>query len=91
MSDRVLIRKWRESGSLIAILPDCEANYGRTMMYGRIGQHCEGDYAGVVAQSDPVLDWTDPQAVSLLSELKSLGYNPVFTRRLHRRHKEWYG
>lgn len=91
MSDRVLIRKWRDSGSLVAILPDSDAGFGRTMMYERIGQHCEGDYAGVVAQSDSVPDWTDPQVIALLAELKSLGYHPVFTRRFHRRHKEWYG
>lgn len=71
--NRVIFRKWGKAngGGVIALLPDVEANPGQVMMYEHIGQHGEGspNIIGITKLAKP------EEYASLLSELKSIGYD----------------
>lgn len=73
---RVILRRWpkSEGGTVDAMLLDVDANRGRVVCYAHVGQHSEGDYAAVMSRTRPVAA-DDPDAVALLSELRSIGYN----------------
>jgi hypothetical protein len=78
----VIFRRWNTGSyfdDIIAIFPDLNeasgaANPGRVMMYEHVGQHGEGDMAGVMAQTIPAIP---EEYAELKSELEGLGY--VFT------------
>jgi hypothetical protein len=84
MTTRMILRRWRDTGDLIALMPDIDEGPGLFQSYMRIGQHGAAS-RGVVDRTRPV-DPTDDDAVALLRELRSIGYEPVLIRRLpHRR------
>jgi len=79
---RVVFRRWRDTGDIIALFPDIEEGGGRISSYMRVGQH--GPAArGIVTRTCPV-DLQDADVQSLLRELRSVGYNPRVVRRLTR-------
>lgn len=80
----VIFRKWRDSGSFIALFPVvpfssdgwyCEA-------YEHVGQHGGADYHGVIAATRPV---TLGEAAPLVEELSRVGYRLLPIKRASRR------
>jgi hypothetical protein len=78
MMDRVIFRTWKDSGDVIATLPDVEANPGRVMMYEHVGQHGEGDWVTVRQLTRPA---SRDEYAPLLCELRSIGYRLRVVRR----------
>jgi len=78
MSDRVVFRKFRKGGDIIALLPDNAANPGMIDRYQHIGQHGEAsrNLSSVTVPATPA------EYADLLAELKSIGYEPVIRKRL---------
>ena len=70
----VIFRKWiKGPGDVIAILPEVEANPGMHMMYEHVGQHGEGNYAGVLERTRLA---TPAEYAPLLAELQHI-YAPL--------------
>ena len=90
MTDRVIIREWRESGEtgLDAFLPDSDANYGRIVCYAHIGQHSEASLDYYDKRTRPV-DYTRPDVIELVNELQSRGYDVRLVKRLNRPFGGW--
>lgn len=76
--DRVIFRKFRDCGEVIAWLPDNPANPGRTDSYMHVGQHGEGNYPAKTIPATPA------EYAPLLRELEGLGYNLRVVKRLTR-------
>lgn len=75
MSLRVVFRRWRDSGEVIALFPDSEWDWrGNVASYQHIGQHGGADYSGVVSRSTLA---TPEQYADLLAELVSIGYDDL--------------
>ncbi len=80
--DRVIFRTWRTNpGTVIAFLPDNEANTGMVDSYEHIGQHGEAYYYGLIAKTRLS---TPEEYQDLFEELKAIGYNLRVLRRLNR-------
>jgi hypothetical protein len=77
--DRIIFRKWKHNGSIIAILPNNPSNQGFVDMYEHIGQHGEGNYQAVLLQTVPA---KPEEYQDLLAELKQIGYRPKIVKRL---------
>lgn len=82
-SQRVIFKRWRAGGSVIAFLPDdTGVNPGMMTSYMHVGQHSEADYYGLLAETQPA---KPEEYAALLQELKSIGYNLRIVKRLNRR------
>jgi hypothetical protein len=78
---KVIFRKFKD-GDVIALLPECEANYGCVMTYQHIGQHGEA-YLTVTQITKPA---TEVEYCGLLSELQRIYEGElVVTRRVQHR------
>ena len=73
---RVIFRKWKKGGSVIAFFPDIK-NGALVMSYERVGQHSDASYP------HPDTVPTSPQEYAALQrELTQIGYNlKIITRR----------
>jgi hypothetical protein len=70
MSKKVLFRKWKDTGEIIAFLTGYECRPDNIMSYEHVGQHGE-------ASRDLILELlpaSPDEYQALLDELKSLGY-----------------
>lgn len=70
---RVVFRKWRDNGSVIALFPEIPTDlWGRYCeAYEHVGQHGGADYYGVIQATVPA---TQPEYRSLADELTRIGY-----------------
>lgn len=50
---KVIFRKFKQGGDVIAFLPEVPANRGFVMSYMHAGQHCEADYSGLLRGTLP--------------------------------------
>ena len=80
--DRVVLRRWKPSTGhgVIALFPEMPEGRGLVNSYEHVGQHGAADYGLVVQRSTPVAQ-QDPEALDLLRELRTRGYNPCAVRR----------
>jgi len=75
VADRVILRRWRTDGQIIALFPDMvEGFYVNSYMH--VGQHGEADYNHVVTQTTLVRPG-DRDGEALLDELRQIGYDPI--------------
>ena len=77
MSDEqtlVVFRRWRDTGSIIALFPELPADYDGWFCdaYEHVGQHGGADYYGVIAATTPV---SFDDAAPLADELTRIGYH----------------
>ena len=88
---RVVFRRWRDGGGVIALFPELPADSHGTYCdsYEPVGQHGGADYHGVVRQTAPA---TPEESTALAAELQQIGYRLVPVRRasprLHERRLE---
>lgn len=84
---RVVFRKWRDTGDVIALFPELPADIFGLFCdsYEHIGQHSGADYHGVVRQTVPA---SPSEHANLSLELTRLGYRLVPLKRAARRHHE---
>lgn len=70
---RVVYRRWRDTGSIIALFPELPADYQGQFCdaHEHVGQHGGADYHGVVQATKPV---TVEEAAALAEELARIGY-----------------
>ncbi len=87
----VVFRKWKDSGDIIALLPEYQNGYNslpydrdKVMSYMHVGQHSEASYSGVISQTVRAIH---PEYDPLYDELKQIGYKGlrVHTRRPRRK------
>jgi hypothetical protein len=79
---RVIFRRWKDNGDVIAVLLDVPANHGRVVCYEHVGQHGEGDWYAIVSQTTPA---TPEEYAALSRELtKQVGYSLAVRRRYQR-------
>lgn len=73
---RVIFRKWKDSGNIIAFFPDTvnDCNYSFIMSYEHLGQHGEADYNGLLPLTKRA---TRVEYYPLLQELQSIGYDDL--------------
>lgn len=71
MMQRVIFRKWRDSGDVIAFFPD-QADGPYIMAYEHHGQHGNATYPH--PQTVPA---TADEYAELLAELKAIGYDDL--------------
>lgn len=74
---RVVFRKWKSNGDIIALFPDLNhkngaANMGRIMSYMHVGQHGEASVG--LLNSPKLAKATQEEAADLKAELESIGY-----------------
>ncbi len=69
---RVVFRKWKGSGDVIAFFLDCPETPGHCMSYEHVGQH------GAAAYPHPQTEAATPEEYTpLLRELRSIGYDDL--------------
>jgi hypothetical protein len=71
LADRVIFRKFRKGGDIIAFMPDVPANRGLMMSYQHNGQHGEADYYLCLSITTPC---KPGEYDDLLQELVNIGY-----------------
>jgi hypothetical protein len=73
-TDKVVFRRWRDSGDVIALFPEIPADIFGVYCegYEHIGQHGGADYHGVIQATVPV---RHDEAADLAEELTRIGYN----------------
>lgn len=86
-SVKVVFRRWRDTGTLIALFPELPADYRGIYCdaYETVGQHGGADYFGVIRATKPV---TLSEANELANELSRIGYSLVPIKRATYRHHE---
>lgn len=84
---RVVFRKWRDTGSVIALFPaiptDLQGWYCEA--YEHVGQHGGADYHGVIRATQPAMP---TEYRSLANELDGIGYRVKPIKRASYRHHE---
>jgi hypothetical protein len=77
---RVIFRTYRgkQGGDVIAILLDCAANLGNVVCYQHVGQHGEGHYFRIMADTRPS---TPEEYAPLARELSAIGYALTLRKR----------
>jgi hypothetical protein len=68
---RVVFRTYRQGGDVIAILLDAPATPGYVLCYQHVGQHGEGKYFTIMAQTRPA---TAEEYAPLKRELEGVTY-----------------
>lgn len=73
MKTVVVFRKWRDSGDILALMPEIASDiYGRyCQSYEHVGQHGGADYTGCIAATVPA---TKAEYRALAKELRRIGY-----------------
>ncbi len=76
---RVVFRKWKDSGEVIALFPDLNyangaANFGNIMSYMRVGQHGEA-HESLLRERKRFVKATPAEYADLLKELTGIGYD----------------
>lgn len=68
---RVIFRKWKKEGDIIAFFPDIPDTGCCVLSYMHVGQHGAADYQGLLKETIPARpeEYTD-----LRKELESIGY-----------------
>jgi hypothetical protein len=86
-TDAVVLRRWRDTGTVIALFPEMPADYqGRYCdSYEHIGQHGAADYYGVIRATVPV---GAKEYADLAEELRRIGYNLHPIKRAFWRHHD---
>jgi hypothetical protein len=76
---RVIFRKFKDDGSIIAFFPhEISDNKGNCMSYMHIGQHSAADYNGCLKITIPA----KPEEYKyLLNELVRIGYHDLIIRK----------
>ena len=88
MPDRVILRKDKTDGSIVAFLPNNRARFGYVMCYAHIGQHSEAslDYYRTTLPLKPE-DYSAGDA--MVRELTAIGYEVLLVKRLTDPIGEW--
>ena len=71
---RVIFRKFKDNGEIIALFPDIVASFFERMSYMHIGQHSGVDYDLCIKCTKLA---TEEEYAPLLAELKSIGYDDL--------------
>ena len=71
---RVIFRKYKDNGEIIALFPDIVPSFFKRMSYMHFGQHSEVDYDLCVKCTKLA---TEEEYAPLLAELKSIGYDDL--------------
>lgn len=91
---RVIFRKWRDTGEIIALFPEVIVTVGGLCeSYMQIGQHSGADYNYLVAGwYGPTVPATPEEYADLLVELEEIGYDDLVIRKkrasYHRRKRD---
>lgn len=75
---KIIFRKWKDNGDIIALFPDLNysngcANKGNIMSYMHVGQHGEASEA-ILRNRGLLVTATKEESADLLAELKRIGY-----------------
>jgi hypothetical protein len=82
---RVIFRKWRDTGEIIALFPEIKSSRGMCESYMQIGQHGGADYSYLVAGwYGPTVPATPEEYADLLAELEDIGYDDLLIRKKRR-------
>lgn len=78
LTTKIVFRKWKEDGSIIALFPDLNysngyANFGNIMSYMHVGQHGEASES-LLRERSRLVSATKEESADLLAELKRIGY-----------------
>jgi hypothetical protein len=86
-TDSVVFRRWKDSGTIIALFPELPADIHGWYCdaFEHVGQHGGADYSGVIQATTPA-DLTE--ASDLAEELTRIGYKLRPIRRASWRHHE---
>jgi len=80
----VILRQYK-NGALIALFPDQLADlHGNISSYQHVGQHGAASYSRVISDTVPIVASVArklPDAVALLAELKTIGYEVKLCQR----------
>lgn len=84
---KVVFRKWKDTGNVIALFPELPADiHGRFCDdFMQVGQHGGADYHGVIGQTVPA---TPDECAALSVELRRIGYRLKPLKRASWRHHE---
>lgn len=78
---RVIFRKWKDSGDVIAFFPDQREKNGLILSYEHVGQHGAASYP-----HPQTLPASPAEYAGLLRELKTIGYDDLrIVKRVQRR------
>ena len=70
--ERVVFRKWRSNGDVLALFPDVQADrFGHVNSYEHVGQHGAAEYANCVRLTTPA---KPREYAALKAELEGIGY-----------------
>lgn len=79
MPTKVVFRKFRDQGDVIALFPEIDQTM--CMSYQHIGQHGGADYNRLVAGWDGLTVPATPEEYApLLAELRAIGYTDLVVR-----------
>lgn len=80
----VVLRKWPDTGDLIALFPELPSDYLGHFVdsYMHVGQHAGADYHGVIQATAAA---TAEDATDLIRELERIGYRLKVIKRASRR------
>ena len=86
-ADIVVFRRWRDTGSVIALFPELPADLGgdHCDAYEHVGQHGGANYHGVVQHTKPC---SPDESADLAAELRTIGYKLRPIKRVGRVHHE---
>lgn len=78
LTTKIVFRKWKNSGDIIALFPDLNysngyANKGNIMSYMHVGQHSEASET-LLRDRGLLVTATKEESADLLAELKGIGY-----------------
>jgi len=68
--ERVIFRRWRDTGDVIAFFPDQREEHGLIGSYMYVGQHSVAAYPNNTKPADV----SEPDVAALKTELESIGY-----------------
>ena len=75
---KVIFRKWKDNGEVIAFFPDDDWGHGLIGSYMHVGQHGGTSYQQCLRVTVPA---SPEEYAALLTELKQLGYADLVVRR----------
>lgn len=80
---RVVLRRFKTSGEVIALFPDIEEGPGLCMSYMHIGQH--GAASRLLAYDTAPARMAEPDTADLVRELTAIGYKLRIVQRMARK------
>ena len=86
-ADIVVFRRWRDTGTVVALFPELPADLGgdHCDAYEHVGQHGGADFHHVLRQTKPC---SPDDAAALAAELRTIGYNLRPVKRASRIHHD---